>query len=244
MTLSTTSRLQKIIAARGYCSRRKAEELILSAKVYVEGKLVNTLGEKFPNDCEISIAGKKLSQNKAEITIVLNKPAGFECTKKTHDSKTKSIYDLLPEEFSHLNYAGRLDKESEGLIILSCNGELLNQLSHPRYEHRKTYVATVSGLPSEKDMKPLIDGKLKLDGKILNPMQFEILQQSKVAKTSDVQLKLSEGRKRQIRRVMEMLGFPVLKLCRTEISFGEKNLKLSDLNLKPGEYLELQAPLC
>lgn len=232
MTHSTTSRLQKIIAARGYCSRRKAEELILTGKVFVEGNCIREMGKQFPENCKIMIDGVEVPELKNEVTLAINKIAGFECTKKVHkNSASKSIYELLPKKFAHLNYAGRLDKDSEGLLILTSNGELLQKLSHPSYGHKKTYEVTVKGEATDKNLLPLQSGKMKLDGKTLAPIKFEITRQNRG--TSSITLILSEGRKREIRRLMDSLGLPVIHLRRTKIG----NLELE--NLAPGNWKEL-----
>ncbi len=225
MRVTSTSRLQKIIANRDFCSRRKAEDLILAGKVKVNGAIVDKLGEKFPDDCEITIDGEKL-KSKMKLTVLLNKPAGYVCSKEDPHNP-KNIMQLLPESLSHLNYAGRLDKDSEGMVILSGDGDLIFRLSHPKFEHTKTYEIKVKGSPTTSDLLPLKSGNMQLDGKKLNPIEFEILGPGKI------RLILSEGRKRQIRRLMDSLGFPVLYLCRTAIG----KLQLADL--KPGEWSEL-----
>lgn len=226
MTSTTTSRLQKIIAQRGYCSRRKAEELILAGKVKVDGELVNKLGEKFPENCELEISGKLLAGTDKNITIALNKPVDFVCS-KSDPHNPKNIMQLLPPELKHLNCAGRLDKDSEGLLILSSDGALVYKLTHPKFGHEKTYLVTVKGNPTDKNLKSLESGELKLDGYKLNPMKFEI------CGPAQIKLILSEGRKRQIRRVMDSLGFPVIYLRRTAIG------KLEIENLASGEWKEL-----
>lgn len=225
MQVTSTSRLQKIIANRDYCSRRKAEELILAGQVQVNGAIVDKLGEKFPDDCEIRIDGKKV-ESKIKLTVLLNKPKDFVCSKEDYHNP-KHIMQLLPEPLGHLNYAGRLDKDSEGMVILSGDGDLIFRLTHPKFGHTKTYEIKVKGQPKNSDLLPLKSGKMQLDDKTLNPIEFEILAPGKI------RLILSEGRKRQIRRLMDSLGFPVLYLCRTAIG----KLQLADL--KTGEWREL-----
>ncbi|MBI4127413.1 rRNA pseudouridine synthase [Candidatus Peregrinibacteria bacterium] len=226
MTLTTTSRLQKIIAQRGYCSRRKAEELILAGLVKVNGKTVDKLGAKFGEDCELEISGEKITASGKTTTIALNKPAGYVCS-KSDPHNSQNIMRLLPPEFKHLNYAGRLDKASEGLVILSSDGGLIYKLSHPKFGHTKTYIVTVHGRPSNADLQILESGDLQLDGYKLNPMKFEICGPAKI------KLILSEGRKRQIRRIMDSLGFPVIDLRRIAIG------KLEMTNLESGKWKEL-----
>lgn len=225
MQVTTISRLQKIIAGRDYCSRRKAEDLILAGRVEVDGILVDKLGEKFSDDCEIKIDGQKV-EAKRKLTIMLNKPAGYVCSKEDPHNPI-NIMQLLPKELSHLNYAGRLDKDSEGIVILSGDGDLIFHLSHPKFGHTKTYEIKVKGQPTNENLLPLKSGEMTLDGKKLNPVEFEILSPGKI------RLILSEGRKRQIRRLMDSLGFPVIYLCRTSIG------KLTLGDLKSGKWKEL-----
>lgn len=229
-TLDTKIRLQKIIADRGYCSRRKAEDLIVAGKVNVNGQIITELGSKFLADVEIEIAGEKLSQRINEITIAFNKPRGY-LSSHSDPFKGKTIFDLLPQAFSKLKIAGRLDKDSEGLMILSSNGDIVYQLSHPKFGHKKTYEILVKGIAKEEDLKILESETLELDGYKLNPIHFEILK--KDGQKTWIRLNLSEGRKREIRRIMESLYFPVIYLQRTKI--GELEIG----NLKSGEYKEL-----
>ncbi len=225
MQVTSTSRLQKIIANRDYCSRRKAEELILAGRVKVDGIIISKLGEKFPDDCELRIDDKKV-ESKMKTTLLLFKPKGYVCSKEDPHNP-ENIMQLIPEPLSHLNYAGRLDKDSEGIVILSGDGDLIFRLTHPKFGHTKTYEIQVRGKPTKEDLLPLKSGKMQLDDKILNPIDFEILAPGKI------RLILSEGRKRQIRRLMDSLGFPVLYLCRTAIG------RLQLTGLKPGEWKEL-----
>ncbi|MEK7145892.1 MAG: pseudouridine synthase [Patescibacteria group bacterium] len=225
-------RLQKRIADLGFCSRRKAEFYIEEGKVEVNGEVVTTLGTKVNLRDRISVMGEELSEKKKDITIMLHKPAGYLCSRfDPHHEKT--VYTLLPEEFHHLKPAGRLDLNSEGLLILSSNGELIQELTHPSFEHKKTYLVLVKGIPKKEDLKLLEKGELRLDEKKLAPMKFEILEQPREEQTW-IKLTLGEGRKRQIRRVMETLGFPVLYLKRTAIG----RLELGDL--KHGHYKILE----
>ncbi len=225
MQVTSTSRLQKIIANRDYCSRRKAEELILAGRVKVDGIIISKLGEKFPDDCELRIDDKKV-ESKMKTTLLLFKPKGYVCSKEDPHNP-ENIMQLIPEPLSHLNYAGRLDKDSEGIVILSGDGDLIFRLTHPKFGHTKTYEIQVRGKPTKEDLLPLKSGKMQLDDKILNPIDFEILAPGKI------RLILSEGRKRQIRRLMDSLGFPVLYLCRTAIG------RLQLTGLKAGEWKEL-----
>lgn len=222
-------RLQKLIAATGFCSRRKAEELIVEGRVQVNGRFVKELGSKFEPDVKISIDGKEISK-KEDVTIAFYKPVGYLST-NSDPFGDETIFHLLPKKFANLKIAGRLDKNSQGLMILSSNGELVNKLTHPKYEHTKTYEVAVKGIMDDEHLSVLKSGKMKLDDYVLNPMNYEIYKHES-GKTW-IRLKLSEGRKRQIRRVMDYLGFPVVYLCRTAIG----NLELK--NLEKGKFIEL-----
>ncbi len=229
-------RLQKRIADCGYCSRRKAEDLIVDGKVKVNGKVVTKLGTKVSPEDKVQIGDKTLSLPKEQITIALHKPADY-ITTKSDPHHNKTVMDLLPKELQHLKPAGRLDKESEGLLILSTDGELIQKLTHPGHKHTKTYEVKVKGIATSRALAPLTTNKLKLDKYQLNPMQFEIMRTTKDRKTW-IRLILSEGRKRQIRRVMDSLGFPVIYLRRTEI--GDLTLE----NLDKGDYRILTKSEC
>ena len=122
--------------------------------------------------------------------------------------------DLLPRELQHLNPVGRLDKNSEGLLLLSSDGDLLLRLTHPRYEHSKTYEVGVEGMVDEHVLQTLSEG-MELDGEQFQPMEAKILREDE--KRTWLELILKEGRKRQIRRIMEVLGYPVFFLKRTAI---------------------------
>lgn len=220
-------RLQKRIADSGYCSRRKAEVLIESGKVKVNGKVITKLGTKVNPEDSLEISGKKI-EDKATLTIALHKPEGYICSKSDpHHSET--IMDLLPRDLQHLKPAGRLDKNSEGLLILSSDGALMQKLAHPSHGHTKIYEVLVKGRPKDADLLRLKKGGMKLDGYAVQPMQYKIIKSTKDGKTW-VELQLTEGRKRQIRRLMDSLGYPVLYLRRIKIG------KLSLEGIDKGAY--------
>ena len=206
-------RLQKRIAASGLCSRRKAEELIAAGKVKVNGKIVKELGSKVSKTDLIEVNGKKPPQSK-NTTIAFYKPRGV-LTSKSDPFHEETVMNLLPEKFRHLNPVGRLDKDSEGLLIFTSDGALLNRLTHARYGHKKVYRVLVRGTVKPESIKQIKRGGQILDGYKLQPMNAKILETEPNA--TWLEITLSEGRKRQIRRVMEGLGHPVLKLIRVKI---------------------------
>lgn len=222
-------RLHKRIASSGYCSRRMAERLIEAGEVKVNGKVVKEMGVQVSEKDKIEVEGCKLRFNVQHVTIAFNKPAGVVTTR--HDpTGAETVMDLLPEEYQHLNPVGRLDRDSEGLLLLSNDGDLVLRLTHPRFGHQKTYEVGVWGLVSSDTVKRLERG-VKLDGVLLNPMKTEIVKEQ--GKQTWLRITLTEGRKRQIRRVLEQFGHSVFALKR--VAMGE--LELGDL--KSGEYREL-----
>lgn len=222
-------RLNKAIADTGHCSRRKADDLIEAGKVTVNGRKA-TMGQRVSPTDEIQIGRKKLTQ-KVVATVMLHKPAGI-ITSKSDPHHKKTVMSLLPKAFQHLKPAGRLDKDSEGLLILSSDGPLIQQLTHPRHGHTKTYEILVKG-HANKDRLQVLKTGMKLDGKTLNPMPFEIL--GTLKNKTRIRLTLTEGRKRQIRRVMDQLGHPVIYLKRTKIG------KLELGSLPSGKFQELSS---
>ncbi len=222
------TRLQKLIANSGYCSRRKAEDLIKAGKVTVNGKKAE-IGQKASPQDKIEINGKALKTQK-HIYIALNKPQGYlSTTNDTHSRKT--VLDLLPEELRTVKPAGRLDMDSEGLIILSTDGDFINHLTHPKYPQKKIYQVTIKEQASDKELKRLTSGTLELDGYKLNPMPYKVIEKKKGY--TKLMITLTEGRKRQIREVLKLLSYHVVYLRRVQV--GSINLD----PLKKGEFRHL-----
>lgn len=216
---SDRERLHKVIAASGLCSRREAEELIARGRVHVNGKRVQTMGVKVTPRDKIEVDGRALPEKSAPLTLALHKPRGV-LTSKSDPFHNQTVMDLLPVECRHLNPIGRLDKDSEGLLLFTSDGALLERLTHPKYGHEKTYEVLVHGAVQESDLELIRKGPIHLDGYLLRPMKARLLSQETVnsGKTYTwLEMKLKEGRKRQIRRVMELLGYPVARLIRTAI---------------------------
>lgn len=238
--MSDSIRLHKRIASSGYCSRREAEELMRAGQVKVNGRTVTKMGSKVKASDTIVVRGETLSFSQERLTVMLHKPAGY-VTSKRDPHNPKTVMDLVPKDLQHLNPVGRLDKPSEGLLLLTTDGALLEQLTHPKFNHSKTYEVIVKGHPKEKNLYPMTTGRFKLEEHTLKPMQFTLLGSPDKNKTR-IRLVLTEGRKRQIRRVMEELGFPVLYLKR--IAIGE--LTLGDLpkgEFRPLTEAEIQSAL-
>lgn len=222
-------RLQKVIASSGYCSRRKAEELILKGKVSVNGEKITVLGTKVDGNDQIMIDGKMLSKETKEY-VVLYKPRGV-VTTTSDDKNRKTVLDLI-ETDKRLYPIGRLDYDTSGILILTNDGDLTNFLLHPRNNIDKVYIAKINGIMSGTEIKSLEDGVV-IDNKKTSPSLVKIRKKDKKANTSLVQITIHEGRNHQVKKMFENLGYEVLKLKREKIAF----LDLTGLN--PGEYRKL-----
>lgn len=219
-------RLQKAIANAGYCSRRKAETLILDKKVMVNGTIVDELGYKIsPNDI-ITIEGKTLAQEKKEY-VLLYKPRGIVTTTKDEHNR-KTVLDLIETE-TRLYPVGRLDYDTSGLLLLTNDGELANLLMHPKSQIDKVYVSKVKGLVNKNEILKLRNG-INIDGFKTSKSGARIISYDKKTDTSIVELTIHEGKNHQVKRMLSAIGHEVIKLKREKISF--LNLK----GLKSGEY--------
>jgi len=222
-------RLQKVIANSGYCSRRKAEELIEKGKVFVNGESVTTLGVKVSDKDEIIVDGNVLSKEQKEYYL-LYKPRGI-ITSTSDEKNRKTVVDLIPTS-NRIYPVGRLDYDTSGILLLTNDGELTNALIHPRNEIDKVYVAKVKGFVNPKDLKILSSGVV-IDGKKTSKGKSKLKKYDKKTDTSIVELIIHEGRNHQVKKMFEVLGYKVLKLKRERIGF----LDLS--GLKSGEYRRL-----
>jgi len=222
-------RVQKILSNAGYGSRRSCEDLILAGRVTVNGKMVN-LGEKAdPNKDQIRLDGRLIEIIKTHTYIALYKPRGvLSSTKSEHQRKT--VLDFVPNK-ERLFPVGRLDIDSEGLILLTNDGDLANKLTHPRYGHEKEYRVLVARRPDPEQLKAWGRGVVLVDGYRTKSVNVSI--EKFHGKGAWLNIIMTEGRKRQIREISRQLGLPVVKLIRTRIN----TLRLG--NLKPGQYREL-----
>lgn len=223
-------RLQKVIALSGYCSRRKAEELIEKKQVKVNGKLITEMGYKVSNTDFIEVEGNPINEKEEKVYYILNKPRGVVTT--TNDEKgRKTVVDLIKTE-KRIYPVGRLDYDTTGLIILTNDGDLTNYLIHPKNNIEKVYIAKIKGIISKEDLKRLCNGVI-IDGKKTSKAKVKILKIDKKTNTSVVELIIHEGRNHQVKKMFEAIGFNVLKLKRESISF------LTLDGLKSGDYREL-----
>lgn len=206
-------RLNQAIAQTGYCSRRKADELIAAGKVRVNGVAVTEFGLQIdPDRDELEVGGQRLSF-KAYKYVVLNKPAGV-VTTTSDDQDRETVLHLLPKDLRHLKPVGRLDMYSEGLLILTNDGDFALKLTHPRHHVPKLYIVRVAGELSDKHARLLAKGVELEDGKT-SPAEVYIVERNK--SYTEVEITLREGRNRQIRRMFASLGYTVQRLVRLAI---------------------------
>ena len=225
-------RLQNVLSHRGIASRRHAAEWIAAGAVTVNGHTVYEPGARVqPERDEICVRGERLpKQTERSRTILLYKPRGLICS--ADSTRGETVCDLMRPHFSErLVPVGRLDKESEGLLLMSNDGELTHCMTHPRFGHTKTYLARVAGRMEESKIETL-RSRLDIDGYVIQPVQVEVL---KVGhdNTHRLAFTLAEGRNRQIRKMCSLAHFVVLSLTRVRIAF----LKIG--NMQPGEWREL-----
>ena len=222
-------RLQKIIANSGYCSRRKAEELILNGKVRVNGEVINTLGSKVSYSDTIIINGVTLKLEPKEY-VLLYKPRGV--VSSAHDDKgRKTVVDIVESE-NRLYPVGRLDYDTSGILLLTNDGELTNLLIHPSHEVEKVYVAKIDDIVIPSLVKSLEKGII-IDGKKTGRARVKIKKIDKKKKSSLIELMIYEGRNHQVKKMFEAIGYHVSKLKR------EKFASLTLDGLKSGEYRHL-----
>ena len=228
-------RLQKILAAAGYGSRRACEKLIEAGRVTVNGRVAH-LGQKAdPARDEVALDGQPVSVPQRKVYLAVHKPRGVLSTMK--DERGRPTVRDLVELPGHLFAVGRLDAVSEGLMILTDDGELTYRLTHPRFEHTKEYRVRVEGHPDEDVLQKWREGVF-LEGRRTTPAAVTIISQER--DRTWLRLILREGRKRQIRRVAAMLGHPATRLIR--IAIGP--IRLGDLEAGHWRYLtdkELEA---
>lgn len=223
-------RLQKVIANSGYCSRRKAEELISKGKVYVNGERVTELGTKVNKTDAIEVEGKVLSLEEDKVVFLLNKPRGV-ISSVSDDKGRKTVVDLIDTK-KRIYPIGRLDYDTTGLILLTNDGELANTLMHPNNKVEKKYVAKLNKYFEISDLKKLEHG-IKVDGVKCTPTRVKIKKNDREKDYSIVEISIVEGRNHIIKRVFMELNYLVDKLTRIEYAF----LNLD--GLKSGEYRQL-----
>lgn len=219
-------RLQKVIAASGITSRRKAEELISLGKVMVDGKVITKLGYKVGEGSSIVVDGVKINRED-KVYYLLNKPRGV-VTTTSDDKGRKTVIDLI-EDDRRIYPVGRLDYDTTGALILTNDGEFANNLMHPKNEIDKVYIAKIKGFLTPSDMMSLKNGVV-IDGKKTSKAKVKVRKTDKETRTSIVEIIIHEGRNHQVKNMFGALGYEVLKLKRERIAF------LDIKNINSGEY--------
>ncbi|MBD8006412.1 pseudouridine synthase [Bacillus norwichensis] len=223
-------RLQKVIAQAGVASRRKAETLIIEGKVKVNGQVVTELGTKVGPADKIEVNGIPLVGEEKRY-FLFYKPRGVISAVKD-DKSRKVVTDYFEHITERVYPVGRLDYDTSGLLLLSNDGEFTHLLTHPMHEIKKTYVAKVKGIPAREVLKKLEKGIVLEDGKTA-PAKVQLQTADKRKNSAIVEITIHEGRNRQVRRMLEAIGHPVMKLKRENLAF----LNLHGLNA--GEFREL-----
>ena len=231
-------RLQKIISSAGIASRRSAETLITQGRVSVNGRTVTELGTRAdPARDDIRVDGRRVKPPARVRYILLNKPRGY-ITSRADPHRRPTVMDLLSNGGvrDYIYPVGRLDYDSEGLLLLTSDGDLAARLTHPRHEVDREYDVQVRGVPDAHDVKRLARG-LVIDGRKTAPAEVTLRQVIEKAGGSQSRLSLTihEGRNRQVRKMCDAIGHPVVRLRRVRIG------PITDARLKPGEFRELTA---
>lgn len=206
-------RLQKFLATAGIASRRKSEELILAGKVKVNGEIITELGTKVSEDDVVEYNGKIVEQEDKKVYILLNKPKGYVTTVKD-EKKRKTVMHLLHGIKERLYPVGRLDFTTEGLLILTNDGDLTYRVTHPKHELSKVYKAFVKGHFTLDEIRQFESG-LKIDDYVTSEAKLDVIREN--ANTSTVEITIHEGKNRQVRKMCEALGHRVLELERIQL---------------------------
>jgi 23S rRNA pseudouridine2605 synthase len=220
-------RLQVFLARSGVASRRASETLIAEGRVLVNGKPVTEAGTRVTPEVDTVVVDGKPVALRRPVWVALNKPRGYVTTRDDPEGR-RTVYDLLPPELHHLFHVGRLDRQSEGLLLLTNVGEQANRLLHPRYGVDKEYVATIDEPPTHDALDRLVDG-VELDGEVLRAESVEVLVPSGTG-GGRLKLVLHAGKNREVRRMLEAVGHPVTRLVRRR--FGPIRIA----KLKRGEW--------
>jgi len=215
-------RLQKYMAYCGVASRRKCEELIAAGRVRVNGVTVKEAGIKIdPDRDRVQVDGKPISPSGKRVYIMLNKPVGYVSTARDQFDRP-TVLDLAKEIKERVYPVGRLDYDSQGLLLLTNDGGLTNGLTHPRHRVDKTYIATVAGKPTAREVERIKRG-VPLDGRTTSPADIMLMKRND--KYSVYKVIIHEGRNRQVRRMFKEIDYTVISLKRTAIG----NLELGPL---------------
>lgn len=220
-------RLQKVISNAGYCSRRKAEELILKGKVFVNGNLVKELGVKVNNDDIIVVEGVTLNKKSNKEYYLLNKPRGVICSVK--DEKGRKVVTDLIDTSERIYPVGRLDYDTTGVLLLTNDGDFANILMHPSNEIEKTYLADIEGIMTTEEIYKLKEGII-IDGEKIVPKRVKVKKKELNKNKEKVEITIVEGKNHIVKKLFKAVGHPVAKLTRERLAF------LDVKGLQSGEY--------
>lgn len=237
-------RLNKLLSQAGVASRRTADELIAQGRVEVNGSVVSELGGKAnPESDDIRVDGRRLKLNTTRRYILLNKPRSVLST-RSDPHQRRTVVDLLADAGvrGYFYPVGRLDYDSEGLILLTNDGDFAERVTHPRYELERTYEAVVEGVPDERDLERLRTG-IVIDGRRTLPAVVRLVRVLEGRETAKgvVELTLREGRNRQVRHMCDAIAHPVDRLRRTRIGgVSDRDLRVGQMrDLSPAEVASL-----
>jgi 23S rRNA pseudouridine2605 synthase len=230
----SAQRLQKILSAAGVASRRLSEELILQGRVSVNGETVRELGTKAdPDRDEIKVDGRRIRTTQRRRYVLMNKPRGYITTRSDPQGRP-TVMDLLKAVKEYVYPVGRLDYDSEGLLLLTNDGELAARLTHPRHEVEKVYEARVRGVPDAHALDRIARG-VTVEGRRTAPARVRASEP--IVRTGGeqtiVELTIHEGRYRQVRQMFDAVGHPVVRLKRVRIG------PIEDPQMPPGHWREL-----
>lgn len=209
-------RLQKVISQAGIASRREAEAFITAGRVRVNGVVVTEMGTKVEQWDKVNVDGKPIKRE-SKIYILLNKPKGYVTTLQDPEGR-RTVAHLLQDIKERIYPVGRLDYNTEGLLLLTNDGELTHGLTHPSHEVDKTYIAEVLGIAAEEELDRLRMG-IKLEDGVTSPAKVEKIADDFERSRTTISITIHEGKNRQVRRMCEAIGHPVRKLKRTKYAF-------------------------
>jgi pseudouridine synthase len=222
-------RLHVRIAHSGLCSRRAAEKLIMEGRVEVNGEIVVELGRKVDDDDEVRVDGQAIGYAR-QYTILMNKPTGVVTTLRDPQGRP-TIAKFLPDYGVQLKPVGRLDMDTEGLLLCTNDGELAHRLTHPRYGIEKEYQAIVRGIPSDEALERLRKGVF-IEGGKTSPAKVDVIHAEPKSETTGLRIVIHEGRKRQVRLMCEAVGHPVISLKRLRVGpLRMKGLRVGEARL-------------
>lgn len=225
-------RINKYLAESGVASRRAAEEFILAKRVQINGKVITDLATQVNESDIVKLYGKVVKPISKKVYIMLNKPSGY-ITSCQDEKGRRTVMNLLGDIGIRVFPVGRLDYDTEGLLLLTNDGDFAAKITHPGSQIPKTYLATVEILPTKTQLEQLEKGVI-IDDKPTAPAKISIQSQQKKSTTVDVEIIITEGRNRQVRKMFAAVGLNILKLKRTAIA----DLVLGDLPLGKWKYID------